>query len=171
MVALFAALTAVGAWIQIPLVPVPFTFQVFFVLLAGLLLGPWLGALSQLVYVLLGVTGLPVFAGGTSGPGILFGPTGGYLFGFIFGAYIAGRLVDAKVPKLLSTLIPAVSGIIVIYVLGMVQLAVVADLSLAQAFLAGVVPFVGFDLIKAVIAATVAQRLSILGITAAATSQ
>ncbi len=170
MMALFAALTAVGAWIQIPIAPVPFTFQVLFVLLAGVMLGPWLGALSQLVYVLLGVTGLPVFAGGTSGLGILFGPTGGYLFGFVFAAYVVGRLSEATRNKFLWALIPMGSGIVAIYLLGMVQLALVANLSLVQAFLAGVVPFVGFDLVKAVIAAAVAQRLKLLGITTATTS-
>jgi biotin transport system substrate-specific component len=164
LVGLFAALTAVGAWIQIPISPVPFTFQVLFVLLAGVILGPWYGALSQLVYVLLGLVGLPVFAGGTSGLGILFGPTGGYLFGFIVGAYLIGKLSEVLKQSFLTILISMVSGIIVIYLLGMVQLAVVASLSLWKAFLSGVLPFIGFDLIKALIAAFIAQRLRALGI-------
>ena len=92
MVGLFAALTAIGAWISIPIPPVPFTFQVLFVLLAGAVLGSARGGLSQIVYVLLGVIGLPVFAGGASGPGVLFGPTGGYIFGFIVAAFVVGAL-------------------------------------------------------------------------------
>jgi biotin transport system substrate-specific component len=164
LVALFAALTAIGAWIQIPISPVPFTFQVLFVLLAGVMLGSRYGALSQIVYVLLGLVGLPVFAGGTSGPGILFGPTGGYLFGFVFGAYLIGKFCEVLKPTFLSFFISMVSGIIFIYLLGMVQLAVVANLSLVQAFFAGVLPFIGFDLLKTLIAAFIAVRLHTLGI-------
>ncbi len=164
LVALFAALTAIGAWIQIPIAPVPFTFQVLFVLLAGVVLGPWQGALSQIIYILLGLVGLPVFAGGTSGLGILFGPTGGYLFGFILGAYLIGKLTVVFKQTFLTVLISMVSGIIVIYLLGMIQLAIVANLSLGKAFIGGVLPFVGFDLFKAVIAAAVAQRLHALGV-------
>ena len=75
--ALFGALTAVGAYIIIPLPPVPITLQTLFLGLAALLLGGRLGALSQTVYVLLGVIGLPVFAGGKAGLGVLLGPDGG----------------------------------------------------------------------------------------------
>jgi len=73
---MFGALTAVGAYIMIPLPPVPVTLQTLFVFLAGALLGGSLGALSQVVYILLGVIGLPVFAGGKAGAGVLLGPTG-----------------------------------------------------------------------------------------------
>ena len=164
MIALFAALTAVGAWIQIPIAPVPFTFQVLFVLLAGVMLGSWNGALSQIVYVLLGVIGLPVFAGGTSGLGILFGPTGGYLFGFILAAFLIGKVNEVLKHNFLMELVSMVAGIMVIYILGMAQLAVVANLSLGKAFIGGVLPFIGFDLVKAAIAAVIAQRLHALGI-------
>jgi hypothetical protein len=71
---MFGALTAVGAYIMIPLPPVPITLQTLFVNLAGALLGGYLGALSQVVYILLGVIGLPVFAGGKAGAGVLLGP-------------------------------------------------------------------------------------------------
>jgi biotin transport system substrate-specific component len=78
--ALFASLTAVGAYMKIPLplTPVPVTMQVFFVLLAGCMLGSRWGTISMIVYLLLGIVGFPVFAGGASGLGVLFGPTGGY---------------------------------------------------------------------------------------------
>ena len=168
LVGLFAALTAVGAWIRIPLSPVPFTFQVLFVLLAGVILGPGYGALSQVIYALLGLAGLPVFAGGTSGLGTLFGPTGGYIFGFIVGAYLVGMLSEALGEGFLNMLISMIAGIAVIYILGMIQLSVVAKLSLGKAFLGGVLPFIGFDLVKALIAAAVAQRLRAVGIPAKA---
>ena len=164
LVALFAALTAIGAWIQIPVAPVPFTFQVLFVLLAGVMLGAWYGALSQIVYVLLGVIGLPVFAGGTSGLGVLFGPTGGYIFGFILAAFLIGKVNDVLEHNFLIEFVSMVTGIMIIYLLGMAQLAVVANLSLAEAFIGGALPFIGFDLVKAVIAAVIAQRLHALGI-------
>lgn len=171
LVGLFAALTAIGAWIRIPIPPVPFTLQMLFVLLSGIMLGPLYGALSQIVYILLGLVGLPVFAGGTSGFGILFGPTGGYLFGFIIGAYMIGKLSQVLKETFIGNLISMFLGIMVIYLLGMIQLAMVADLSLMEAFLGGVLPFVAFDLIKAVVAAIIARRLQSAGIELVEASQ
>lgn len=90
--ALFAALTAVGSWISIPLPfsPVPINLATLSVFLAGGLLGPAGGAASQAVFVALGAVGLPVFHSFTGGVGILAGPTGGYLIGYIAAAWIAG---------------------------------------------------------------------------------
>ena len=76
---LFGAVTAAGAFLIIPFPLVPITLQTLFLNLAAALLGGRLGALSQVVYILLGIIGLPVFAGGKGGIGVLFGPTGGYL--------------------------------------------------------------------------------------------
>jgi biotin transport system substrate-specific component len=94
--ALFGALTAIGAFIVIPLQPVPITLQSLFTCLAGILLGSSVGAMSQIVYVLLGIIGLPVFAGGKAGIGVLLGPTGGYLLGFIAAALVIGQIVRMK---------------------------------------------------------------------------
>ena len=77
-----------------PLYPVPLTLQTLFTYLAGAVLGPSLGALSQVIYILLGGIGLPVFAGGKAGFGTLLGPTGGYLFGFIAASFAIGKLSD-----------------------------------------------------------------------------
>ena len=82
-VSLFAALTAVGAFISIPLGAVPITLQLLFTLLSGILLRENLGALSQIVYISLGLIGLPIFAGGKGGIGILLSPTFGFLIGYI----------------------------------------------------------------------------------------
>jgi|Deesub1362A_J573_1020465.scaffolds.fasta_scaffold02332_7 biotin transport system substrate-specific component len=149
-VSLFAALTAVGAFISIPLGPVPFTLQVLFVLLSGAILGAFLGALSQVVYLLLGVIGLPVFAGGTSGIGHLFGPTGGYLFGFVFASFLVGLLSKSEGfwVKFFSMLL----GILVIHFLGVLQLSFVAGMSFKKALLVGSLPFFPFDTFKAFIA-------------------
>jgi len=91
LVALFAALTAVGAFIKIPIPYVPFTLQYFFCALAGIILGSKLGALSQIIYVAVGLVGAPVF---TDGGGItyIFKPTFGYLIGFIVAAYVIGKI-------------------------------------------------------------------------------
>ena len=91
--ALFTAILSVAAFVAIPVGSVPFTLQVYFVLLAGMVLGPRLGVLSVLAYLILGLFA-PVYAGGTSGLGALFGPTGGYLFGFIGAAFVAGLIVE-----------------------------------------------------------------------------
>jgi len=162
LTALFAALTAVGAFMVIPLPfsPVPITLQVLFVLLSGALLGGNLGALSQIVYVLLGCLGLPVFAGGTSGFGVLIGPTGGYIFGFILAAYVAGKLVENKNNlSYFRIFLILMVGVLVIYLLGALQLMLVAKLDFTKALLVGVLPFIGVDLVKAALASFLIQRI------------
>ncbi|HDP70315.1 MAG TPA: biotin transporter BioY [Actinobacteria bacterium] len=162
LTALFAALTAVGALMVIPLPfsPVPVTLQVFFVLFAGALLGSKLGAVSQIVYVFLGCLGLPVFAGGTSGFGVLIGPTGGYIFGFILAAYVIGKLTEKK-PRLyyFGILAALIVGVLIIYLAGVLQLMMVAKLNFSKAFFVGVLPFIGVDLIKAVLVSFLIQRV------------
>lgn len=96
--ALFAALTAAVAWFKIPLpfTPVPITLQTLVVLMSGAMLGPYYGALSMIIYLVLGAIGLPVFAGGSSGIGALLGPTGGYLFSYPIAAFIIGKMLEKK---------------------------------------------------------------------------
>lgn len=160
LVAFFAALTALGAWLRIPLQPVPVTLQVFFTILAGAVLGPTLGALSQLIYILLGVIGLPVFAGGTHGLGALWGPTGGYLIGFVAAAYVIGFLVKKfELKSLPGILVSMLAGLFVIYLLGVFQLVLVLKLNFYKALMVGFFPFIAFDLVKAGLAAVVARRL------------
>ena len=93
LVALFTALTAVGAFIRIPVPVVPFTLQFLFTMLAGLLLGGTLGATSVLVYIILGLLGLPVFTSG-GGIGYIFQPTFGYIIGFCIAAYVTGKIAN-----------------------------------------------------------------------------
>ena len=159
--AMFGALTAIGSLIVIPMQPVPMTLQTLFTSLAGILLGGAAGAMSQIVYVLLGVIGLPVFAGGKAGLGTLMGPTGGYLLGFIMGAYVIGKIVESRrKPGLAWFGFSLVVGNLVIYTLGVAQLSLVAHLSLTKALLVGVVPFLLGDVIKLVTAALIAGKLS-----------
>jgi biotin transport system substrate-specific component len=118
LVALFAVLTAVGAFIRAPVPGVPFTLQVPAVLLAGVALGPWLGAASQVAYIAVGLLGLPVFASG-GGPGYLLTPTFGFLVGFVAAAFVTGLLAGdpahSGTPRLIAALIV---GIAAIYLVG-----------------------------------------------------
>ncbi|HEX3012288.1 MAG TPA: biotin transporter BioY [Syntrophomonadaceae bacterium] len=146
---MFGALTAIGAFIVIPLQPVPITLQTLFTGLAGILLGGYAGVLSQIIYVILGVIGLPVFAGGQAGFGTLLGPAGGYLFGFIAAAYVIGKMVESKREAGLAWIVLSlIIGDLVIYTLGTLQLSLLAHLSIVKALLVGVVPFLVGDLIK-----------------------
>ncbi|MFW6135159.1 MAG: biotin transporter BioY [Elusimicrobiota bacterium] len=96
LASLFAALTGLGAFMVIPVYPIPFTLQTLFTYLSAILLGRKIGTLSQIIYILLGIIGLPVFSAGKAGPGVILGPTGGYLWGFIISAYTMGILVEKK---------------------------------------------------------------------------
>ena len=160
---LFAALTAAGAYIQIPMPfsPVPVTLQVFFVLLAGSMLKSKWGSLSMIVYTLLGIAGLPVFAGGSSGIGVLLGPTGGYIIGFILAAYIIGKLSEkaentAK-SRLLINALNMSTGILIIYACGVFQLMLVAEIGPGTALALGVIPFLPGEIVKTAVAAYIAS--------------
>lgn len=156
--ALFAALLAVSAFVAIPVGSVPFTLQVYVILLAGMVLGPRVGLLSVTAYLVLGLLA-PVYAGGGSGFGALFGPTGGYLWGFLAAVVVSGAVAGTSARTLPRLLLAGVAGLAPIYVLGAAWLALQLDLSPNAATLTGIVPFVWIDLIKAVAAALTARAL------------
>jgi biotin transport system substrate-specific component len=156
--ALFAALTAVGAQISIPIGPVPITLQVLVVLLSGLVLGARLGFLSQLVYVVMGAVGLPVFAGFQGGFAVLYGPTGGYIAAFPIAAFIAGYVAE-KTGKKSGMLGGSLVGVGVIYLLGWLRLGLFLGGYFHRALLLGVLPFVPLDIGKAALAALIADRV------------
>src|SRR4030042_1881558 len=95
LISLFTALTAVGACIKIPIPYVPLTLQTLMVMVAGLVLGSRRGALSQLLYLVIGLLGLPIFAQG-GGPGYVLQPSFGFLVGFIPGAFVIGKIVEKE---------------------------------------------------------------------------
>ena len=164
-VALMAAITAVAAQITIPLEPIPFTFQVLAVVLAGLLLGPRYGALAMAIYLLVGAVGVPVFAGFRGGLGIVFGDSGGYLLAYPLAAAAAGLAARAvaNAPRRRAIIAGFLWGslaLAVIYALGAAWLSVIAGLSPGAAVAAGVLPFVVFDLIKVGLAAFVAVAVA-----------
>jgi biotin transport system substrate-specific component len=147
-----AALTALAAqWrIYLPFTPVPITGQTFAVLLTGAALGWKLGAAGQLLYVVAGVLGAPVFTDGSSGVEVITGATGGYLIGFIFAAGLVGWMAEHRQDRTFPTMFTAfIAGSLVIYSFGVVGLMVSADMTLSAAVEAGVVPFLLGDLIKA----------------------
>jgi biotin transport system substrate-specific component len=92
LVALLTSLTAMGAFISIPMVPVPITMQSIFVLLSGILLGPILGALSQILYLLIGLMGVPIFSGFSGGINHMFKPSFGFILGFILASFVSGKV-------------------------------------------------------------------------------
>jgi biotin transport system substrate-specific component len=156
--ALFTAILSAAAFVAIPVGSVPFTLQVYVVLLAGLVLGPRLGVLSVLAYLILGLVA-PVYAGGTSGLGVLLGPTGGYLVGFIGAALIAGSIAGRGEPTLRRLLVAGLAGLVPVYTLGAAWLAMQLALTPGAAVLTGIVPFVWLDALKAVAAALTARAL------------
>ena len=117
--ALFAALIAIGAFIKIPLPALPVTLQVFFVILAGQLLGGKLGFASAFTYLALGLVGLPIFTGG-GGPGYVLYPSFGYIIGFALGALVTGVIsYKKKKPSYVRLLVAGIIGILIIYACGM----------------------------------------------------
>lgn len=146
-VASFVILTTFGAFLRIPLpfTPVPVTLQTFFVLLSGAILGRRLGILSQACYLLLGGAGLPLFAD----PRGLGGPTGGYLLGFFFASWAVGWLLSFPRGKNLFWIVFAMlSGTLLIYSLGGLQLAWLMQWGVKKTFLLGVRPFILGDSLK-----------------------
>ena len=145
-------LLAVSAQFKIPLYPVPVTGQTLVVLLIGLTYGPLFGGITIAAYLFEGAIGLPVFAGGASGMAVLFGPTGGYLFGFLLAAVVMGYLAERSMGRsVVSTVIAMVIGNMVIYLCGASWLA--GFIGFGKAMAAGVLPFLYGDALKLAVAA------------------
>jgi biotin transport system substrate-specific component len=145
---------------MLPFTPVPVTFQTLFVILSGLVLGPRLGPLSQSVYLLMGLAGLPVFSQMSGGPGAFLGPTGGFLLSFVPASWLCGIIAErTREPGMMRYCVAAYAGLVVIYVSGALWLALYLTSGAWAALCTGVLPFLPVDLVKASIAATVALRL------------
>ena len=142
LVALFAALTAAGAFIAIPVGPVPIVLQNLFALLSGLILGPVMGAAAVGLYLVAGILGLPVFAAGTAGIARFAGPTGGYLVGYLLSALAAGVIAGkagARPPRL-RIIAAVVVGLLILYVPGVLWLKTRLNLQWMQALWMGFFP-------------------------------
>jgi len=162
--AVLVALTAVSAQIAIPIPPVPLTLQVFAVLLAGAVGGSSLGAISMLIYILIGLIGLPVFSGFSGGLHSIFLPSFGYLLGFPISAVICG-LFEPKGNFFRRSPLIFLVGVLPIYFTGMLYLYFFApmilgkSLSIGQLLVVGFAPFILPDIGKAVLAWAIAVRL------------
>lgn len=150
---LFAAIICAGSMITIPVGPVPIVLQNAFAIMAGLVLGPFQGAGAVGLFLMAGALGLPVFSAGRSGFVAFSGPTGGYLIGYFVGAVVAGFAVkraklDDKSQALPVILSAALAGFACIYIPGVLVLRKNLGLTLPEAVIKGVVPFVIGDLVK-----------------------
>lgn len=163
LAALFVALTAVGAMITIPFGPVPFTMQNFFVFMSGAVLGPAWGAVSQLVYLLLGLFGLPVFSGFSGGLAAVFKPSFGFLLSFPLVSAVTG-LMRAKrgLPRLL---LAGACGMLAQYAVGAPYMALILgsvngfDGPQILAALIGLAAFLPADAVKLAVAGIAGRRL------------
>jgi biotin transport system substrate-specific component len=163
--ALFAALTAAGAFIAIPVGPVPIVLQNLLALLSGLVLGPVLGTAAVGLYLLAGLLNFPVFSGGGGGIVRFAGPTGGYLVGYFIAALTAGLIAgrpranaSRKVfqPRII---IAVIAAFLVIYIPGLIWLKTRVNLDWGKTLLTGFVPFVIGDVLKGIGAVLIAPRL------------
>lgn len=156
---LMAALIAVGAYIAVPVGPVPIVLQNLFVMLAGLLLGSRWGLASVGVYLLAGICGLPVFSGGGAGLGHLVGPTGGYLLGYLPAVFFIG-FISERSKSIPVHLIALIGGCALVYTFGVIWLKVVTGMSFDKALAVGMFPFLIGDVIKIVAALFIAKAIS-----------
>ena len=164
--ALLAALTAVGAFIKIPLGVSSITLQFFFTAMAGCLLGPVWGAASQGVYVLLGVVGLPIFTMG-GGFSYVLQPTFGFLLGLIPSALIIG-LLTKKSRKPVRIVLSCVAGLAALYAVGLPYMALILNVYMDKGLdfwavlKSGMLPFLPGDALKIAVAAVLFPKLSVL---------
>lgn len=163
-IGVFAAVIAVCSWIQIPLT-VPVTLQTFAVCAAAGLLGLRNGVLTVLVYILIGLIGVPVFSNFGAGPGVLFGITGGYIIGFVFTALIVGGAVKVFGKKTVVYILSMITGVAVCYVFGTAWFLIWSakngsSTTLGAALMACVMPFIIPDLLKIAAASALCSKLS-----------
>lgn len=150
IISLLAAVLSISAYISIPLPisTVPFTLQSLFLMVIALSMPISISFPTVGLYLLLGAIGLPVFSNGTSGLTVLFGPTGGYLFGFLFSTIVIG-FIKEKLEYFFGYLIAALmGGIGVVYMFGVLGLIYILGMSMDKAIAIGVIPFLPFDLVK-----------------------
>lgn len=172
LASLFAALTAVGAFIKIPLPYVPITLQTFFVILSGSILGAKFGALSQLIYLAVGLLGAPIFSHG-GGPGYVFQPTFGYLLGYPLAAFTVGYLLwgwnlpgTTKSPTFLKVCLVSAIAVLVIFIPGVTVLylnlkyVVAKPIVFSKAVWVGFAVFIPGDIIKVMVSSLLTFRLS-----------
>ncbi len=166
LTALFTALIIVGALIRISIIPpVPFTLQTMFVYLGAMLLGPFWGTLSSLLYLILGLIGIPVF---TSGGGLssIYSPTFGYIIGFVLSSIAVGFISRGKEVKFIRYFIAGLVGILIVHSVGFSYLYYIlkvvkgSDKTFSVLFKSVVLSFIPIDIVKATVAALLTKALA-----------
>ena len=161
--ALFAAILCIFSPIQIPIGPIPIAMSVFAVMFTGVCLGWKTGAAAVIVYIFIGICGMPLFAGGTSGLPALAGLTGGYIWSYIFMVIIIGLFCRIPSKKYITSVIIAVAGcllgLIVCYICGTAQYMLLSGCGLLESLAVCVFPFIPFDILKAVCASLLGVSL------------
>ncbi|WP_174520449.1 biotin transporter BioY [Desulfolucanica intricata] len=165
LVSMFAALTAVGAYLKIPVPYVPFTLQWLMIILAGILLGSRLALWSQVTYLAVGLAGIPVFTNG-GGPGYVLQPTFGYLIGFAVAAYLIGKIVEKTgVESTIKLLLANLAGLGVVYAAGATYLYLITnyvlhiELTYIKALWFGAVICLPGDLTLSIVGATICRKV------------
>ncbi len=159
LAACFAAVIAIFAQVTIPLGFVPLTLQTFIVGVVASLLGSKVGTWSVGIYLLLGAIGLPVFAGGASGIGVLFGPTGGYLLSFLLAAFVIGKIIELTNESFWTVLLANSVGTLLSLLIGTIWLQFAVHITFEQAFTQGFLPFILAGVIKTIASTLVARLL------------
>ncbi|AYD40505.1 biotin transporter BioY [Clostridium fermenticellae] len=159
LIGVMAAVICILGPLSIPIGPVPISFTNFAIYIAIYILGMKKGVTSYVIYMLLGLVGLPVFSNFSGGATKLFGLTGGYIIGFIFMAVISGLFIDNFINKWYLCFIGMILGTVVCYIFGSIWLAYQAHISASSAFLLGVIPFIPGDIIKIIIAVILGPKL------------
>ena len=162
-IAVFAVIMAICSWISIP-AAVPFTLQTFGVFIAVGVLGGKRGSLSVLVFILLGAIGIPVFANFSGGIGVLAGPTGGYIIGFLFSALLMWAMEKLPGKKSVMQIVSMIAGLIVCYAFGTAWFVIVygrmnGPIGFTAALASCVVPFIIPDIIKIALAYVLSRKL------------
>ena len=164
---LFSSLTAILTQISIPLPGVPITMQVFAVALCGLVLGKKLGFISQIIYVLLGAMGLPVFTYFRGGLGMILGPTGGFILSFPIIAFVVGYFSE-KFKSTKGIMFGMICSLLISYIIGTFQFCLVTNSDFLNGFTVCVLPFIVFDIIKlsfaTVVGNNILRRINLRGV-------
>ena len=145
--------------LPIPISPVPVSLAIFGIYIASYVLGSRGAAAACVLYILIGLLGVPVFAAFTGGPQKLFGPTGGYILGYLAVAYFTGLFVERYEDRLYMHAAGMVLGLLICYSLGTLWLAVSAGMTASAALLSGVLPFIPMDIVKMLLAVAVGVPL------------
>jgi len=157
-ISLFTALMVAGAYLRIPLGPVPVVLTNLFAVAAGVVLGPVTGAAAVGLYLVLGALGLPVFSQG-GGAALLIGPTGGFFLGYLIAALAGGFFIRRGNPSLLKDSLAVLAAFLLIYLPGLPWLRASLDLSWTRTLMIGALPFLPGDLLKAVVLIVLLRKL------------